>query len=1151
MKKLLYLCLMLYGLAGYSQKVAPTCLSDHYLNSIIQTSPDVKGRLDLMNKEIRELATLNKTPPYQMTIPVVVYVVYDPATPATNITDAQVQSQIAALNASFSTTAINFCLATRAGAATTMIPGVGTQTTPGILHINNAALSNHNYNTNQQQLVNLADPAITRDKYLRIWVVKDINGIGSGTLGYSIFPNLSLTFDGVVMKYNVFGNASDPTCNCSFLQPTYNLGKILVHEVGHYLGLYHTFQGGCAGMNTTSCATEGDMVCDTPPVQSPNYSCSTGINSCSETPNLPDKINNFMDYGDNNCLNSFTTGQKNRMHNTLNMYRATLFSADNIVYTGTCNYLNVVSASFTPSTYSPCAGVPVNFTSMGGTNTYSWNFGDGTTSNLPNPSHPFSAANSPYTVTLTAVNAAGNSSSISTAQIFVTNCTPINNTDSNWYVSPSCGLKFGTGVPVFDPTFPTNHYSQYNGQIQNDNNGNILFYNNTLSVWNKLHNAINSTQLVLPNYNTPYPNGAVIVPKPPLSGNVITEYYIFTNLYLPPPFTAAVDEGLRYSIVNTSGPTATMGVTRQPVLLPATYGYSTAAADGCVKGGFGISAIKKCNSNDYWIITTLRKGSNVFMVVLSLTSSGLSFNSELQLADNLPEHFIEVAPNGNKIFCYSPYNINSHLYDFNKASGTVSTAVPIYNSGQGLYGASFSPDSKLLYVTDANNKKLYQYNINSANVNNSVKLVGSFSTSPWSIQQGPDGKLYAALGVGLNELGVIHNPNNLITSTNTNACNFSTHGPARNNLGLGLPNLIDAKDATSYFPVSNANVISSYVTGCNSYKFFPNICGTSFNWTFTNNGTGASTTSTATNPVITFTTNGTYTITLRNATNTTILGTTTVTISSFTAPGITGSTSACTSLANNNTTNNSVVLQPGQTVVWSITGGTGVISGANNQSDVTINWQNLPGTILMTVTNADGCIATRSKTIASFCSCDCMKLSMTWQPMLDDTCLFKLIPPPNQICANINVRHTWNFNDGTGPIIAMGYNSYVNYCNDTSGTVFVEILDSNNNTICSETKTFVDAIFTSNSKNSESSDIPYLVTINPNPTKDLINIRINDYSGKVDVNILDINGRLIYEFKNEEINVEKSFDLSGLQKGVYVIKISGNKVNFAEKIIKN
>lgn len=261
-------------------------------------------------------------------------------------------------------------------------------------------------------------------KYLNIWVVRTIDagvgGTGGVVLGFSSLPGFGgASSDGIVVRADVVGTIGNINTQLG------GSGRTLTHEIGHYLGEMHTFQGGCTG------GFAAEQVDDTPKAADANFGCDTTVNSCTnENPDLPDMIENYMDYANDECMNLFTLGQKDIMDATLTSVRSNLISAGNLIATGTDGSAAVPCepvADFYAGNTMVCSGDAVTFTdaSYNGTiDSRSWSFptGNPTSSTDSTPDIQFSTAGF-HNVSLTVTNTQGSDSKTVNSYIYVSPAT--------------------------------------------------------------------------------------------------------------------------------------------------------------------------------------------------------------------------------------------------------------------------------------------------------------------------------------------------------------------------------------------------------------------------------------------------------------------------------------------------------------------------------------------------------------------------------------------------------------------------------------------------------------------------------------------------------------------------------------------------------
>ncbi len=928
------------------------CGSQLHLEAQLARDPELAARRAMFEAMMREAEknglvpragsrgnSTNALPIY--TIPVVVHVVHsglngDPE----NIPDAQIQSQIAAINRDCQNLPnsafpaddcqLQFCLASviPQGSSSTF-PGV-----PGITRTLNAGASVVQLGNAASETALKAIDYFPSNRYLNVWVVKQITGPGngSGVIGFATFPgSVPATLDGIVMDYRVMG-ANNTGWGTNFaLLPTYEEGKVFAHEVGHWLNLYHTFQGGCSG---------GDFVADTPPEALNHWGCPSGVPvSCS---NSGDPFHNFMDYTNDPCRWEFTAGQRSRMHAAITNWRQELVSPPNLVNTGACPPTLFAFITATPS--QACINVPIQLSSPAcGGCTFAWSFPGGTgnaTGQTTSVTYPTPGA---YPVTLTVTN--GSASTTATTTVYVSACAPITGPCTNWVFGNQCRLTFASGVPVAVPG--TANLGPETGAQISDAAGNLLFYTDNRTIWDASNFPMsNSGGFFTSGGGRSCHTGALIVPRP----STPNEYFLFS-----------VNEWEKYPSANPlsittidmtlNGGLGAVTNTCVPILLPVGV---TLSPRGLVEG---VTLIPHCNATDWWLITCGADNTNSakdwtrFVYVTLITSAGAGPTTQYAVGFGgagggaSAWGTLTASKDGTRLAICQADTKSIRVYDFDRSSGT-----PVLYLDTGNIGCNqdvaFSPDAKIVYYAylqglfDINGNG--QYGLRQMDLaSQQVRILRPHSAvpiGPQDVQLGPDDKVYASRS-GATSLDCINFPN-AFNTLDLNECGLNPSsislGGATNTLGA-LPNTL-AMCSASAPPAA----FTYAITNCYTVTFKSPNCSP-WSWNFGDNsplGTGQTV-------VHTYANTGIYQVTLTAASASPTTLTIPVTIGALPI-SIAGPNSTC-----GGPSNYSVVGPSNYTYVWTITGGTPTTATGNN---VFVSWGQTTGVVSVVGTDpATGC----------------------------------------------------------------------------------------------------------------------------------------------------------------------------------------------------
>ncbi len=367
-----------------------------------------------------------------------------------------------------------------------------------------------------------------------------------------------------------------------------------------------------------------------------------------------------------------------------------------------------------------------------------------------------------------------------------------------WYFGENAGLNFNSGSPV-----PIN-----NGKLDtregcssfSDSNGNLLFYSDGTTVWNRLHNPMpNGTGL---KGNASSTQSAMIIPKPGSS----SIYYIFT-------VGAKIDGGefgFNYYTIDMNADLGRGDIISGPIDL--SEGKSDLWTEK-------VAAVKGSECQTFWVISFAVNKFYAYKVSSAGVAS-LPIKSTVSFSATDRRGYLKISPDGSKIAVAHMSNTINHqstpgsflLYDFNNLTGEVTNQknLPLTAPSNKPYGVEFSSNSEMLYVnasndfysdvySDSNNPSnhfstLYQFNLSSpeiANIIASRKIIDSQSLFRGGLQLGPDQKIYRALSktydLGIPFLGVIDNPENDGLECNYRHAAISLNGK---NSAQGLPPFI-------------------------------------------------------------------------------------------------------------------------------------------------------------------------------------------------------------------------------------------------------------------------------------------------------------------------------------------------------------------------
>ena len=821
-------------------------------------------------------------------LPVVVHIIHS-ATDTTvgtggNISYAQIIDQLEQLNNAYTNaypanssdtvnTGIRFCLAQKRPDGTAF---------NGI----NRVQSTHSIHQRNQEDSLRALIHYPTDRYINIYVVTDIvSDTGSnGVVGYASYPYWgSRASDQIVIRHDYFGKYNGTLFPA--LQSA-SEGKVLAHEMGHYLGLFHPFEGGCIGLDSTDCATKGDMCCDVPAVVSDIEGGCNGNNTCFESynNNPRDQKENYMDYSSPSCKHKFTADQAEVMYTALEGVRASLWQPATVNSTALSCCIN--SALFTG--YTDGCNIDSQYLETydyGSAAVYTWKFYKNnslhtTSTYTGTPRMGLTLDSGLYDIELSIAASGIILTKRTDAAMTIYACDSLlPSTQGSWYFGQNAGMRFYANGLVLRDVEPFNkklpsQINSFEGTVSMcDSMGDMLYYGGTDIGTNnydlRIFDADYKEMVGSPISGYYTANQGVATMQVPGSDSL---YYIFHMSNYVSGYQTA---GYKYSIVDMSKKSTTQGEI-------VSKNVNIEISDISSIWSEGMTIAPSCSDDSSWLLIPSRLNisatgtSTYYSISVSIiTGDTVKFhhNDTIGLDFNSGDEYsaIKVSPDGNFI-SYGP-----SVFSFCGKNGKITKIFEDNTPNLDVvYGCSFSPNSKLLYRSEyyrngsgpIYESNIVQLDILSSNIlDTKVTLVSYPFQAVFNLQLAPNQKIYA----GNSLISEIANPDS--KELGNNECGFYENSVslATNGIGgtsfLGLPNQQDSKE----YKTDSIAFDSRSIT-CFTKEFIPtHCCGTGYLWNF-----GDGNTSTLERPTHTYDSVGVYTITLTvgslNDTNSIVIG---------------------------------------------------------------------------------------------------------------------------------------------------------------------------------------------------------------------------------------------------------------------------------------